>query len=565
MDGIKDIKIKGYLEKIKEVFAKMSSRTKRTAAIIAVVLIAAAVTLTIILNSSSAGYVPIYSNLSASEAGSVYQALLDMGAKAKIGSNGSVEVPSGEYDIWILQLAAKGYPKTALPYDIFSSHSGMTTTESEKSQWLLYQLQDRIQSTLERMDCVDSATVTINVPQKSDYVWDNASDSAAESASAGVLLNLKNGVKITGEQVAAIRNLVAASVPKMSADGVKVVDASTMLELTAGSSNSNAQSNEGGLDFELMVQKQIEDNVVRLLSPRFGSQGVVAVAKVTIDYDKMMTEKYDVSPNPSGSGNVTHNEGSYSINGEQSAGSVIGNTGGTAGTTGAAASNATGNTAGVTNNTDIPTYAYTSPNSQNGMTDYSWKNDYDYSYIKTQIQSGNAILKRATISVMVNDASISDDQKTELTNLVSGCTDIPSDQIFVSTFSQTAASPRPSSGTKNTSSIPGADLLNQPTWVYIVCGAGLLLILTIVVVMIAIIRGRKKRKARSDAEAAERARIEEMKRQKEEIENHKKSLEEMAKGNIDPKDEAVMDEVRSFAKSNPQVTASLLKSWLKEE
>ena len=566
---MKEINIKENTDKIKSFIEKLPKKTMKLVIIAAVAVVLVATVLTIILNSSSGNYVTLYPNLSASESGSVYQALIDMGAKAKIGPEGSVQVPSNEYDIWILQLAAKGYPKSALPYDIFSSHSGMTSTESEKAQWLLYQLQDRIQSTLERMDCVSSATVTITVPETSDYVWDTATNK--ESASAGVLLTLKSGVTITGDQVSAIRNLIAASVPKMLAENVKVVDSSTMLELSP-SGGSNATSTTGGLDFELLVQKQIEDNVDKLLASRYGSNGVVAVAKVTIDYDKMMTEKYDVSPNTNGTGYVTKNSGTYSINGEASAGSVIGSTSGNttatpgaSATPGATATPGTGSTAGVSSNTGIPSYAYTSPNSQNGMTNYTWSNDYDYSYIKTQIESGNAILKRATISVLVNDSSLTSDKKDELVNLVSGCTDIPADLIVISSFTQQLSSTPPDSTATTQPSILDLDFLNLPKWVYIAAGCALLLIIIIVVVVIALLKRGKKAKLRALAESEEKAKLEEQKRKQSEIETYKRSLEDMAKGNIDPKDEAIMTEVRNFAKENPQVTANLLKSWLKEE
>ncbi len=79
--------------------------------------------------------------------------------------------------------------------------------------------------------------------------------------------------------------------------------------------------------------------MVRLLSPRYGSSGVVAVAQVTIDYDKMMTEKMEMVPNEDGDGNVTHSEGGYSVNGAETAGDIV----------------------GQKNNTDIPEYAYNNP------------------------------------------------------------------------------------------------------------------------------------------------------------------------------------------------------------
>ncbi|NLW66081.1 MAG: flagellar M-ring protein FliF [Clostridiales bacterium] len=534
---VKDFNVKESADKIKQYVQKMPQKSKRTLIAAAGAVVILAVVITIILNASGGNYVELYSDLSPSESAKIYQSLLDMGADAKVGSKGSILVRKEEYDIWILRLAAEGLPKSALPYDVFSSHSGMTATESEKAQWLSYQLQDRIQATLERMDCVDSATVTITVPETSDYVWEKATET--EKASAGVLLSLKRDVVISGEQVSAIRNLIAASVPKMEPEDVRVVDSSTMLELTA-SADDDGQSSAADLTFELMVQKQIEDNIVRLLSPRYGSNGVVAAAKVTIDYDKMMTEKYEISPNEKDDGYVSHGEGKYTINGTVPAGDV----------------------AGEENNTDIPKYGYTSPNNDKGMTDYSWSNDYDYGYIKTQIESGNAILKRATVSVLVNDPALTEPRREDLTELVSGCSDIPEDLITVSAFNMPLSDDDLQDKVKDDEN-PG--ILGLPMWVLIVAGAVLLLLIIAILVVVTIVKRKKKEKLRALAEAEEQTRLEEEKRKQEEIEKYKLSLEEIAKGKVNPKDEAILEEVRNFAKQNPQVTANLLRTWMKEE
>ena len=532
-------KVKENIEKIKEYIAKLSKRSKTVIAIGGAALVLLALILAIVANVGKGKYTVLYTDLSASETGSVFQALKSMGADAQIDKNGNITVPTDEYDIWLLQLAAKGYPQTALPYDLFSDHAGMTSTESEKSQWLIYQLQDRIQATLQRLDGVENATVTITVPESSGYVWETATSN--EKASAGVLLSIRDGVTISVEQVTAMKNLIAASVPKMLPEDVTVVDAKTMLDLSVSTvTEDNADQNAQNLAFELMVQNQIEANVVRLLSPRYGDDGVVAVAKVTIDYDKMMTEKYELQPkNEEGDGYLTHSDGDYTINGEEPVGELV----------------------GEENNTDIPEYGYNNPGDEDGITDYHWNNDYDYGYIKTQIESGNAILKRATISVMVAEESLTPNRREELTNLVSRSTDIPTDQIFVSAINLNAPS-----GVDDIPSVtPTSPFADLPTWVYIAAGAGALVLLIIICVVIAVVKRRKKQKLARTLEEEERQRAEAERRQQAEINDYKRSLEDMAKANLDPKNEAIIEEVRSFARSNPQVTANLLRNWLKEE
>ena len=531
-------KLQENLIKIKDYVAKLSKRTKIIAGAVAGGIVLLAIILVIVLNAGSGEYTALYSGLSTSETGSIYQALLGMGADAHINSSGDVEVPTSEYDIWLLQLAAEGYPKTALPYDLFSDHAGMTSTESEKSEWLIYQLQDRIQATLERMDGVENAVVTITDVESNGYVWEAATNT--ETASAGVLLTIKDGVTISADQVTAIKNLIAASVPKMKPEDVTVVDASTMLDLATSTAPDDTTRDGQNLAFEMLVQNQIEANVVRLLSPRYGNDGVVAVAKVTIDYDEMMTEKYELqAKNEDGDGFLTHNDGDYTVNGEEPAGDIV----------------------GEENNTDIPEYGYNAPDEEGGMTDYHWNNDYDYGYIKTQIESGNAILKRATVSVMVNEESLTPNRREELTNLVSGATDIPTDLIFVSAISYDAAEDAPNEEPGDLPSNPFADL---PLWMYIAAGVALLILIVVICVVIVTVKKRNKRKAEKRAEEEERRRADAEKRQQAEINDYKRSLEDMAKANLDPKNEAIIEEVKNFARSNPQVTANLLRTWMKE-
>jgi len=529
-------KVKTFIENIPE-------KTRKRIGVGAISVVLIAIIIAVLMNVKSGKYTILYSGLSTSETGSIYQALSDMGADVKFDSTGNILVPTNEYDIWILQLAAKGYPKTALTYDVFSSNAGMTATESEKASWLIFQLQDRIQSTLERIDGVTAATVTITIPETSNYVWETATNE--QSASAGVLLSLDSGMEISGEQVSAIRTLIASSVPNMEPEEVTVVDAGTMLELTPESGTENEATGDYSMGFELMVQQKVEDNVVRLLSPRYGTNGVVAVAKITIDYDKMMTEKLEMTPNDDETGYVTHNEGNYSINGTVEAGDVV----------------------GTDNNTDIPEYAYTEPSSENGVTDYSWSSDYDYSYIKTQIESGNAILKRATISVMVNESSLTETRINELKTLVSGCTDIPVDLISVSAFDKSALieedEPEPTAPPEEDQGLIHK-LLNLSLETYIFIGVGILVLVIAIVVLVTVIKRKKEARKQEEAEAEKRERLEETRRKKAEIENYKKTLEDIAKGNVDPKNEAIVEEVREFSKTNPQIAANLIRTWLKE-
>ncbi len=533
---MKEQKLKDQVTHVKEYISAMSKKRKIIIGTVLGAAVVLAIVLAVVLNTDRSGYKVLYTNIDASEAANVYQALKEMGANPRLNEKNEVTVPAEEYDIWLLQLAEKGYPQTALSYDVFSENTGMTTTESESQQWRVYQLQERIQATLSRIDGISASVVTITIPETTDNVWDQATNT--EKAGASVLLTLASGKTLEPNQVTGIKNLVAAGVPQMEPEDVTVVNAKTSLELQ-GEGSTNGVTVTQNLEFEQQVQKQIEDNIKRVLSPRYGNDGVVAVAKVTINYDKMMTEQMQLQEKPKdangegGGGYVTHTQGQYTQNQAQTIGGIV----------------------GEENNTDIPTYGYNAPTDDDGTTYYEWNTDIDYSYIKTQVEKGNAALERATVSVMVDEENLTQARRTELVNLISNSADIAADLVFVSSF---GAAPE---------EVPADDEEQVtltlweaiPPWLYYVMAGAVLVIIVLFVVMILARKRAKKAKL-----AAAKQREEERKRMAEEIAAHKRQLSDAANAGTSANDEAVMKEVRDFAKGNPEITANLLRSWLKE-
>ena len=99
------------------------------------------------------------------------------------------------------------------------------------------------------------------------------------------------------------------------------------------------------------------------------------------------------------------------------------------------------------------------------------------------------------------------------------------------------------------------------SWIFWAIAGGLLLLLIIALVVILLIRRSAKKKVLIAAKEAENL----MRSAQEEIDEHKRMLAEAAQANSNPKDNAIADEVREFAKQNPEITATLIRSLLKED
>ena len=101
-----------------------------------------------------------------------------------------------------------GYPKSGFTYDTFINNAGMMTTDSDKRTYKLYELQDRISSTIRLFENVKDAKVTIALGEESKYALD---DEAKQDSSATAVVTMKDGGSPTEDQAAAIQRLVAKS------------------------------------------------------------------------------------------------------------------------------------------------------------------------------------------------------------------------------------------------------------------------------------------------------------------------------------------------------------------
>ncbi|MEA5010166.1 MAG: flagellar basal-body MS-ring/collar protein FliF [Angelakisella sp.] len=518
--------IKQTTDNVKQFWQDQPKKNKIIFGSVAGGVLLLALVVTAFLNLKNVGYKVLYPGISSKETAQVYATLQEMSAPAQINSSGEVMVPKESWDELILELAGKGYPKTAPAYGVFLNNTGLTTTEFEKKQLLLFQLQDRMQETLGQIDGIDSATVTIDLPQESGYVWDEQKG----EASAGVLVNMTTGYTLSAERVSAIKNLVAYSVPKMKPEQVKVIDAATgveMNDITQKESSSGYDFKR--LDYERQVEKNIEDNIKRLLAPKYGADGVTAVAKVSLDYDKTVSESKEYVPNDNGAGVINHEDEKYAVDGSVPANNIV----------------------GEENNTDVPDYSNQAENGSGNLTDYEKNTDYDVSYILTQIEKGQAVIKESSVAVVVNDGNFTTERRDLLIDLISKGVNIPPNSISVTNLDFF----------DDIQSVPTmAEIMTSNKLIIIIIVAALAVLISIILIFIS----TRKRKNKEEEEDQDQQK-DSLHDINNEIDIHKKMLQESAQVASITKENAITNEIRTFAKQNPEITAALIRSMLKEE
>lgn len=139
--------------------------------------------------------------------------------------------------------------------------------------------------TIEEIDGVETVRVHLASPERSVFVRDNAPPSAS------VMLRMARGRSLTPDQVQAIVNLVAGSVPGLSADAVRVVDQAGRLLSDTGRTDPSASALELQREFEDKLRLQVG----QLLLPMLGEGNFSTEVQVELDMSEVTQarESYD--------------------------------------------------------------------------------------------------------------------------------------------------------------------------------------------------------------------------------------------------------------------------------
>lgn len=529
--------IKKAFNSIKEYWAKLEPARKRLFAIIAGVVLALAIGLTIYLNVNGSDFVTLYQNMEPAESQQVYNALIEMGVEARMDNN-LVQVPKAQSDWAKSQLAMQNIPKTTLSYDIFNSAGGLTTTDFEKRQILVQQLQDRLQDTIRQYDGIKNVFVTLSIAQESNRVW----ETTAPRSTGSVSVVLEDNMTLSRDQVSGIKYLVASSVgSSMDVSDVKVIDAATSISLK---SREDEDPDSLGLSldrlgFEERIESRLVEKATNILTLVYPQEDIRVSATVVLDYNKMLTESKNYSPlDGSNAGVLEHSEDAYVSDGSGIVGGIV----------------------GEENNTDTPVYV---DRDGNGTVDYinnSRERDYAVSYIMQQIEKDQAELTSASIAVAIN-GDIDELTRASIIESISRATNISEARISVQNF------------IVNEPDAPVVAEPEQNNRLFIIILAGVLAALLLVIIIIIALssRRRKKKKAQIEAERRAAARAAGLPDGVDvnsddflaQLEMRRRTIKEGAERT--KQENAITDDVREFAAENPEITANILRSWLKEE
>ncbi|GAA9874397.1 flagellar basal-body MS-ring/collar protein FliF [Helicobacter pylori] len=289
-----DLKI--LLQRIVDFFIKLNKKQK-------IALIAAGVLITALLvflllypfkekDYAQGGYGVLFERLDSSDNALILQHLQQNQIPYKILKDDTILIPKDKVYEERITLASQGIPKTSkVGFEIFDTKD-FGATDFDQNIKLIRAIEGELSRTIESLNPILKANVHIAIPKDSVFVAKEVPPSAS------VMLKLKPDMKLSPTQILGIKNLIAAAVPKLTTENVKIVN-----ENGESIGEGDILENSKELALEQLRYKQnfeniLENKIVNILAPIVGGKNkVVARVNAEFDFSQKKSTKETFDPN----------------------------------------------------------------------------------------------------------------------------------------------------------------------------------------------------------------------------------------------------------------------------
>ncbi|WP_121279148.1 flagellar basal-body MS-ring/collar protein FliF [Helicobacter pylori] len=288
--------LKVLLQRIVDFFIKLNKKQK-------IALIAAGVLITALLvflllypfkekDYAQGGYGVLFERLDSSDNALILQHLQQNQIPYKILKDDTILIPKDKVYEERITLASQGIPKTSkVGFEIFDTKD-FGATDFDQNIKLIRAIEGELSRTIESLNPILKANVHIAIPKDSVFVAKEVPPSAS------VMLKLKPDMKLSPTQILGIKNLIAAAVPKLTTENVKIVN-----ENGESIGEGDILENSKELALEQLRYKQnfeniLENKIVNILAPIVGSKNkVVARVNAEFDFSQKKSTKETFDPN----------------------------------------------------------------------------------------------------------------------------------------------------------------------------------------------------------------------------------------------------------------------------
>ena len=482
---------------------------------------------------SNQPYTTLFSDLNQTDMSAILSYFSDNGITEYRVEGDAILVPESQKESLMAQVLVAGYPSAGYNYSTYLDNVGSLTTEAERNQLVLYDLQDYMAAVICNMEGVESAQVLLTPGQDHTYVLDSGNK---VDATAAVQVTMQAGKTLSEGQVEAIRNLVSHGMQGLNVENVVIED-------TYGNSYSAGDDFtdlEDASALKLKLEEQCNNNirtrVMQALTPLFGEDNVQVSVNTVVDVDRTYTDSTDYTLEDWAQGKDDGIIGSQIWDDE-----IVRDDGDTA-----------GGVAGTGANSDLNTYVQEQiqPDGNEQVISSSGQTDRLVDTEKQQVEHVAGYISDVMVSVTVNQAAAGGVNEQSLYSHVARAAGISAaDQqdkisILVAPFYEGESGQIP----------PIAE--GVPGWaVYAAIGGGaLFLVLMLIMLIVHRIRVKRRRK-----QAQEMAAVGMAQPMADEVPQQADIMEMQTEKSME-----LRQDVRKFAEENPEIAAQMVKNWLRE-
>ena len=236
-------------------------------------------------------YEVLFESLSSPDASKVIEQLEKENIPYKLEDNNIIKVPKEFVYKQRIAIASLGIPKDSngVGFELFDKQEFGATSFDQDIKYLRA-LEGELSRTIEALSPIESASVSLALPKESLFI------EKAIAPTASVMVNIVDGRRLSSRQIRGIKNLISASVPKLTPSNVMLVDGEGE---TLGDENEMAQMGELSVvqqKYKSKEEKKKQKKIIEVVSPFVGGDKKV-VAQVTIEFDfsiqNSTSETYD--------------------------------------------------------------------------------------------------------------------------------------------------------------------------------------------------------------------------------------------------------------------------------
>ena len=245
----------------------------------------------VVLWTQGDDYRPLYGSLDRLDSSEVTQILEqnDIGFKVD-GSTGALLVDAEKIHTARLKLAEAGIPgDKSVGFELLDKEQPLGTSQFMEGTRYHRSLEGELARTITSINAVRSARVHLAIPKASVFVRD------ARKPTASIFVELYPGRQVKPEQVKAMANLVASSIPELKLEDVTIVDHRRNL-LSTGEENLELVMAGKQRTYTRQIEGDIVGRINSILEPIVGSGRYRAEVSAEVDFTQV--EQADETFNP---------------------------------------------------------------------------------------------------------------------------------------------------------------------------------------------------------------------------------------------------------------------------